>query len=313
MRASTCVTVALACAVAACVPADESPELGSVQFTFVASEATLDGVRGETTADGWAIRFDRVVLGFKTMTIGRIGVDDACAYRGRGEAADVVFDPRRGLVQAFNGLKQTYCPDVGIIFGPPDAATTLGNGAVSRDLVDLAAGVPAHAIIEATATETHGFFDPTFDPANPRKRRILLRLDHIRTSSRFGGCRSENDVTPSGRGVEIRAGARTTQTVRFGAEVLFREAIGDQAALRLEPFLRANTNVDDVVTMAELDGLRLSQLGDIGNYRFPNGSTTGTFGDFVRVQFRFAFQFGTEGAGVCLGNEPGADDPTPSP
>src|SRR5690606_33944916 len=113
-------------------------------------------------------------------------VADVCAYRGRGAASDVVFDPRRGLVQSFNGIQPVECPDVGVIFGPPGPATTLGEGASSSELVELATGRPAHALVDATAewaTPTGGF-TPT------RTLAIKLRLDTERTSSRFGGCRT---------------------------------------------------------------------------------------------------------------------------
>ena len=106
-------------ALAACVPADEAVGLGSVQFTFKVSVQTQEGVTETETLDRWALRFDRVVLGFKTMTLGRIGDTDICSFRGRGARSDVVFDPRLGVVQTFNGIQPAECPDVGIIFGPP--------------------------------------------------------------------------------------------------------------------------------------------------------------------------------------------------
>ncbi len=287
---------------AACVPADEAVGLGSVQFTFKVSVQTQEGVTETETLDRWALRFDRVVLGFKTMTLGRIGDTDICSFRGRGARSDVVFDPRFGVVQTFNGIQPAECPDVGIIFGPPGSETTLGEGVTSKDLIELAEGDPAHAIVEATATKQTEF--------SSRKLRIRLRFDSLRTATRFGGCRA------AARGVRILEGRRDEVSVRFAAENLFREALSTSAGFRIEPFAKADLdgNADDVVTMDELDELRLSRLAQWDFYQLPNGTTAGSFGDFVRVLFRFSFSYRSEG--LCLGNEPGTEiggQPPPDP
>ncbi|MBX3206695.1 MAG: hypothetical protein KF764_16620 [Labilithrix sp.] len=285
------------CALAACVPADEALRLGSVQFSFRVSERTQEGVDATETLDGWSIRFERTVLGFKTMTIGQIGVPDVCSYRGRGAESDIVFDPRLGAVQTFNGIQPVECPDVGIIFGPPGAETTLGAGVTSKDLVDLASGVPAHAIIEAVASRE------ALGSREPETLRIVLRFDSTRTSTRFGGCRA------AARGVRVLEGERDQVSVRLAAEHLFRDAIAPGSGLRVEPFALAGRNGDgdDVVTMAELDGLRLNRIPFGGDYQIPNGISTDTFGDYVRVLFRFAFMFRNED-GLCVGNEPGSEE-----
>ena len=283
-------------ALAACVPADEAIGLGSVQFTFTASQRTMGGLREVDTRDRWSLRFDRVVLGFKTMTIGQIGVADVCSYRGRGETTDVVFDPRFGVVQTFNGIQPVLCPDVGIIFGPPSDTTTLGAGVTSRDLVELATGEPAHAIVEATATEL-----PTFANPEPRTMRISLRFDSERTATRFGGCRA------AARGVRILEGGRDEVPVAFAAERLFGNAISTSSSLHVLPFVDSDLDGDGVVTMAELDARRLTSLiGYDGAYAMPDGSRVGSFGDFVRVLFRFAIKFRNEG--ICVGNEPGSEE-----
>jgi hypothetical protein len=289
-------------AIAACVPADEALRLGSVQFTFEASERTLNGVFRSETVDGWALRFDRIQLGFKTMTIGKVGVPDTCSFRGRGVLSDVVFDPRAGIVQTFNGIEPIECPDVGIIFGPPGNETTPGAGSTSKDLVELATGEPAHAIVETIATEEDPF------SSNPRTLRILLRFDSMRTSTRFGGCRAAR------RGVLVYEGQRDRASVRFAAEHLFRESISPDAVLRVDPFAQADADGDGIVTMDEIDSLRLSRIGG-GDYKLPNGSSVGSFGDYVRALFRFAIMFRNED-GVCVGNEPGSEEggqPPPSP
>lgn len=279
--------VALCLLGAACVPADDAIRLGAVGFALGATTFTTNGVPSSATADGFAIRFDRIVLGFKTMTVGKVGSLDTCSYRGSAQRADVVFDPRRGIVQVFNGIQPVVCPDVGIIFGPPDGATTLGEGTPSSDLVALASGVPAHAILDATTTSPGG-----------TAWAIRLRFDTATTASRFGGCQ----LGPV-RGVTVLAGQRDDAAVLFGAENLFREYLADStAALRGQPFAIADRDGDHETTMAEIDALPLRALGEDA-YQLADGSQSGSFGDYLRQLFRFTVSF-RDATGACIGNDP---------
>src|SRR5262249_49073330 len=142
--------VLLALLVASCVPADHALALGSLEFEVKAANVTNEGFM-TTQADGWTIHVKRTLLSFKTVTIGETNNPDKCSYRGRGAVSDVVFDPRYGNTQIFNGLEATNCPDVGFVMQPPDGNTVPGAGATGPDLIMLADGNPAHAYVELTA------------------------------------------------------------------------------------------------------------------------------------------------------------------
>ncbi|MBX3229131.1 MAG: hypothetical protein KIT84_02260 [Labilithrix sp.] len=294
--------LALALFGAACVPADEALSLGSVQFLFTASDYTVDGARSE---DQYALRFDRVVLGFKTMTVGKIGAPDTCSYRGRGAITNAVFDPRHGLVQTFNGIQPVECPDVGVIFGTPDDATVPAEGTPPEELVALA-NEDAHAIIEATATPPI-----RSEGEEPKPYKILLRFEPIKTSTRFGGCRGPGvRGRGDGRGVGILAGERDVVGVHFAAENLFRNTPTSAGDLRVAPFAQADRfgNDDRVVTMDELDRLPLTSVP--GSYQLPSDESLTTtraasFGDFVRFLFRFTVLYRNQKSGLCVGNPPG--------
>jgi hypothetical protein len=276
--------------VAACVPADGAFGLGSVQFTIKGSRASELGFR---TIDGWNVDVDRVVLGFRTMTIGKVGDDDRCAFRGRGEKSDIVFDPRRTLVQTFNGISEANCEDTGIFLSPPGDTTEVGPGATPTDLFDLAQGDPAHALMDATARRD----DETFV--------VRLRFDTLRTASRFGGCAGRFEA----KGVRVRANERTLASTTFAPENVFQNSIGFGGSLQLGPFEQADLrgNQDGVFTMDEADSLPLSALRGLGEgYQLPNGTTIGSFGDFLRALFRFSFFF--KEVGTCVGNEPGSEN-----
>jgi hypothetical protein len=290
--------IAIAIGSAACVPADEAIQLGGVQFTFKVSQRTTDGIIADETS-GNAIRFDRTVLSFKTMTIGKVGTSGVCSYRGR-PVNNVVFDPRAGLVQSFNGIEPVDCPDVGIIFGAPTDATTLGKGVSSAELLDLATGRVAHALVEATATRELTTFDGR---RLSQQLRIIIRLDSERTATRFSGCREAR------RGVLIVADQRDEVTVRFAPENFFRKAVSTTGPLSVWPFLQADQqgNDDGTVTMEEMDALPLSDVFSTPPYVLPDGTQRGSFGDYVRALFRVSVMFRTE-EGLCYGKEPGAPE-----
>lgn len=290
------VLVVVALVPVACVPADEAPALGSFAFA-IATDEIGRGDSSAFTQDGYLVTVERVVLSFKTMTIGQIGDEDKCSYRGRGAASNIVFGPESGILQTFNGIRPTTCPDVGIVFGPPDPETSLGPGATSDDLLALAGPLPpAHALVELSARPAY-----SFGSDDQGAYRIVLRFDTERTSSRFGGCSDDEE-----RGIVVRESARGHQSVTFSPSTLLQESLGPSASLRLAPFILADTDDDKDVTMAELDALRLGRVQAVSNfYQLPNGITSGSFGDFVRALFRFTIRFGT--FGVCNGNEPGTE------
>lgn len=296
---------------AACVPADEAVGLGSVQFTFTASTQTKGGIATLfPSTDGYRVTFDRIVLGFKTMTVGKIGVPDTCSYRGRGGVSDAVFSPigaAPGLVQTFNGIAPVECPDVGVIFGVPENATVVDANATSSELVELAQN-GLHALVDATAT-------PLYDDAEAPTK-IQLRFNPVTTATRFGGC---SDATVRGqvptRGTRIRVGERDEATVFFAAENLFLQEVGSGTGFRVKPFLQADRigDGDGVVTMEELDRLPLTAIPDHQNYQVPVSATSNniagayaSLGDFVRFLFRFTVLFRSE-YGTCVGNEPGTE------
>ena len=297
-------TLVLAC-VAGCVPADEALPLGSAEFTVTGRASPRLFVGGEQVVDGWSIRIDRFVVSFKTMTIVNLLNTDQCAYRGRGAASNVVFEATEGsVVQAFNGIKPGSCPDVGMRLGAPDDRTVLGEGATVADLVALATGKPALALVEATAT-----FEPSSGntssgdtpPAKPMH--VSLRFDALTTSAAFGGCRDAS------KGARIRPEARYALFVSFALENLFRDAISATASLRFSPFVEADQlgNNDGIVTMDEVDALPLTSVGfrGVSLYQLPDGTLHGSFGDYLRKQFQFSLKFGN--GGQCNGIDPGTE------
>jgi len=302
MRARPLRSVCALFALAACVPADGAISLGSVSFTVTASRPANAGFQ-TTDFDVWTVSFERIVLGFRTMTIGKVGDPDRCSYRGRGERSDIVFDPRFGIVQTFNGIAPANCEDVGVFLAPPGDNTEVGPGAISKELVELAEGAPAHAIIDAAAA-TSTDFTGTATSTTRQQYELRLRFETATTSSRFGGCEGRGEA----KGIRIQANERLSFGVSFAPENLFRDSLGFNGAFRFDPFVEADRLGDDdgIITMEELDQLPLSHLRGFGDaYELADGTRTGSFGDYVRYAFRFTFYF--KDVGTCVGNAPGAE------
>ncbi len=279
--------------VAACVPADHALDLGSLEFTIKASHLTTEGVPANIVDDDWKITVQRAVFSFKTVTIGQNGVSDRCSYRGSAQKKNVVFDVRYGNVQTFDGIEPQSCPDVGFVLGPPDNLTVPGAGVTGADVVSLAAGEPAHAYLEMTATSFAG-----------EEYHLQLRFPTVTTPSNFGGCAT------SVKGVRVRARERVPSSIAFSADALFRDALSSDAALRFSPFRDADVNGDHLITMDELDALPLDNARIYSDsYHFQDGTTFGPFGLFVRLQLKFAFFFDEDGA--CVGDDPGTKPSTP--
>lgn len=278
---------------AACVPPENGLEYGSAEFVITATRETTTGTVSDDRGDPFTINFERVLLSFDTMTIGRIvGGDDECSFRGRAERSDIVFDPRFGNAQAFNGVKGGGCPDVGIILQPPGSRTEVGAGATVDDLLMLAGGDPAHAYVEAVARNKTSSI------------RVKLRFATSVTSSEFGGCSGRQ------RGTRIVPNARTSIAVMFAAERIFGSALSPSAPKYVSPFVAADVNADGVVTMEELDGVRtvdaiLRVPRAQYNYEVEDKFVP-VFGTWVRETFRRAFVY--DEVGGCLGNPPGSTD-----
>jgi hypothetical protein len=195
-------------------------------------------------------------------------------------------------VQTFDGIEPQACPDVGFVLGPPDNNTVPGAGVTGQDVLAFLEGDASHAYLEMTATQA----DESYA--------MKLRFITSGTPSNFGGCRTGT------KGVSVLPDKRVPSTIAFSADAMFRDTLGTDAALRFSPYRDADANHDHVITMDELDAwpLENAQIYSDG-YHFQDGTTVGTFGQFVRLQMKFAFFFDEDGS--CVGDDPGTTEPSP--
>jgi len=290
----------------ACVPTDEALPTGSAEFTIYAKDDELYVPAEDTDISfrrRWNVRFDRIRMSFKTVTIGQVGVPEQCSYRGRGARSNVIFDLSRGIVQTFNGLGAGDCPDVGVVLGLPDLATTLGAGMTVDDIAAMLAPPASHVIVEGRAI-----------PANPddvstQPYSFVFRFDTERSVTTFGGCRSQ----VFRRGVRIVPEQRQNERITFNPFPLLFLKNGSRATFEHLAAADEDGNRDGIVTMDELDQMTLDRCRDVLGE--PRGSrnvctlrenvATGTVGDLVRDHLRDVIRYND--VGPCNGNPPGVE------
>lgn len=287
----------------ACVPTDEALPTGSAEFTIYAKDDELYVPADNMSSFGrrWNVRFDRIRMSFKTVTIGQVGVPEQCSYRGRGARSNVIFDLSRGNIQTFNGLGAGDCPDVGVVLGLPDLATTLGAGMTVDDIAAMLAPPASHVIVEGRATPV----DPGDAATQPYS--FVFRFDTERSTTTFGGCRSQ----VFRRGVRIVPEQRQNERITFNPFPLLFLKNGSGATFEHLAAADDDGNRDGIVTMEELDAMTLERCRQVigtfdrNNCTLRENVREGTVGDLVRDHLRDVIRYND--VGPCNGNPPGVE------
>jgi hypothetical protein len=219
-----------------CLPGDERPEPASLYVTTGPSGAT-DG--GFVTADGWSVRFERVVT-----AVGDIRFhSEECNKYGQTRYRRL-FDftlasgEKAGLVYGLGSCRVEFT------FDTPREDSPLGVGTSEQDLVFMrsrSSDPYAHDAevglwVVGTATR-HGVtlsFDWPF--------RHAFELTDCKESA--SGARLSD--------LDLVSGERHELEIEIRAEELFRVMPEDDAPLQLEAFAEADSNADGAITIAEL-------------------------------------------------------------
>lgn len=223
-----------------CLPADTRPTPAEVQFTLKTAPATLDGV---TTADGWQLRFERVLL-----AVGNVGFGgEACSdYAGSGYTRVMnglaAGSQKIGLAYALGDCKFSYRVRV------PDADSLLGDGISETDKNVLR--------IQAS--------DPFVDDSGVS---LLVRGSAEKGSVRktfdwsFRSRLAFDECALDGSTVKLTEDGQRTIELGVHAESLFLDAIElEGATLRFEPFAAADDG-DGVLTLDELAKRTIADAG----------------------------------------------------
>ena len=235
---------ALALAVAACVPADEALPLGSAEFT-VTGRGSPRTLLDDASTGGRSTRplsplvqddDDREPDELRAVRVPRSWREDERRLRGHG-------GQRGAGLQRHQARRVSRRRDPA---RPAGRSNRARRGRDSRDLLALASGRPAHALLEATAVRRRAR-----GQVEEETLHVRLRFDTERSAASFGGCRDAI------RGTRIRPGARMPSSSRSRPRPSFAMPF---RAMRL-PLRRRSSDADrfgdddGTVTMDELDAL----------------------------------------------------------
>jgi hypothetical protein len=278
-HALRCAALALLVGVASCLPIDTRSPPGSLFLAVVS-----DDEPSVTTADGWSISVDRLLLGIGEMRL--LQVKDSCTNYTE-ESYDRLLDGRLPTAQKVNiiyGLGQ--CRFYFRIASPSSQAL-LGEGVTEGDktLMDIGdyrqqPGGPFEAgiAVDFAATATRG--------SETKHVHWLLR--------QVTGYQDCGRKTETGASHPMRLESDENTTLHLGIRGI--ELFGDdesptEAALRFDPFVYADTEFGDGdgdVTLEEIDRVELNRLRGSGPY--SAGSTQyvpRTLKDYVHLVLLF--------------------------
>ena len=251
-----------------CLPGDTRPEPGNVLTTVTGSQATREGF---TSADGWTVRFERVLLGAGPMQLG----DDCQKYAeysepGYDRVLQLTGPPAQKLGIMF-GLGRC---DIDFQLSPPSEDAVLGSGVTQADKAYMRTpGSDMYVANDGVVLHVEG-------SAIQAARTLRFAWD-LRQSLFFRECSVIIDgVTEPG--LDLRGGVGLTYDLLIETEGLFRDDFDRDAALRFESFADADArgDGDSNVTLEELGLVALSDLQALGPYGGA-GNGVATLADYL--------------------------------
>ncbi len=249
-------SAALGVALTACLPTDTRTAPGSFYATASSSDATLGGF---TTADGWNIAFDRVLVGIGRVNIGGRGDSGGSCNRYSNRGYMRLLDMRvSGAQKLAIGYALGQC-SVSFRLSYPGNEAALGTHVTPDNLTFMNIGKP------------DGYEDPTragiavYVKGTAARAGTIKRFEWaFRRSVSFTSC--GDDATDAGaRGVALHSNDAFTSDIAVHAEALFQDSRDPAAAsLRFQPYADADSvsgDNDGEVTLAELGKVPIESAG----------------------------------------------------
>lgn len=297
---------AMALAAYACVPADTRPPPTALTLTVSPSDAVVNGV---TTADGWRVTFDRVIL-----AMGNEGFSDQCTIYGEADY-DRIIDLSAGPNQKLGLLHALGKCDLRFRMSPPSFDTVLGEGVSEEDKTQMMIPLVDPYLAQGGDGRGGGGGGPngastrgagqsiqilgTALRAGIRKQFLLI----YRRRVRFQRCTPEapppdaslsvltqsavfGDAAPT---IDFPGPGDVVFDIKIEPEAVLRDDTNPTSAqLRFDPFAAADEDNDGLVTLDELRKIPISILKDggafeAGTYFFDDDAGTLTRGRPVGI------------------------------
>lgn len=247
--------ISMACLTAAafflarCLPGDTRPPPATIHLTVEPSPAVT---RGVTTADGWHISFERLLIGIGGAKLGALGsgvgrIDDSVCTSYANANYQRLFDVTVGGRQPLSDIYGLGTCGVSFNLNAPFFRDTpLGEGVSAEDLAFMRT-VGLDAFGQKTYRSVYLRGQATRDATTKRFEWSFRQFVPL------AGCVNAADAGFASD-VVLTSGAELPLAIVVRGEELFRLGLEGDSPLRFDALAAADTDGDQVITQEELAG-----------------------------------------------------------
>lgn len=282
---------------------------GIVEVRLEAEETIPQGVSpgtgDENIVDGWQVDYTKYIVAIGRVELARATTPDP-HFRSEDEfVVDMTSLPPTGFPLArFEGVAAERWDEFSYEVVAASASSTKDAGVSQPDFDEMVAGGLTY-LIEGTLTKSDGESCVPGGACRPATS-IAFRLG-VPVPTVFSDCEAEEGAP----GVSVAANTTTSVNATIHGDHLFFSAFptGEEALARRAQWLaNADTDGDDTVTRAELEGASAAGLFPTPDYSLTGAPMPIDDGwDFVLAQLKTQGHF--QGEGECLSDGMGHERP----
>jgi hypothetical protein len=252
---------------ARCLPGDTRPPPAMIHLTVEPSPAVIEGF---TTADGWHISFERLLVGIGDARLGSLGngneyIDPSVCTLYANARYERLFDLTVGGPQTLSDVYGLGTCGVGLSVTIPWGSAPLGEGVSAEDLAFMRDSVH-HTAATNHARSVYVRGQATRDTTTKRFEWSFGRQYTLQGCVEPGGVGFASDVV-------LTSGAVVPLRLIIHGEELFRENRSDERPLRFDALAAADTDGDQVITQDELGVVADSEIDVDGGMTSEDGGT----------------------------------------
>ena len=246
MSARVLLSIARAAAAAlllvGCLPGDTRPPPGVIHFLVEPSAAVTDGV---TTADGWHIVFEKLLVGLGNTGLFEEPLCNKYADGGYDRLFDLTVPGKQALSDVYGlGTCNPY-----FSMSSPSSNAPLGQGVTAQDRASMRVTDPG-----GDAARFHGYKAVYLRGRATRDAVTKTFAWSFRVGIGRSACGSWGDMgfVASTTRVHLRSDEEISLALEVHGEELFREGLSAESPLRFDAIADADADGDQAITLEEL-------------------------------------------------------------